>query len=348
MRRIAGFVLLGLGVFAVVLGLLLRFYAYPRLAKAPLDPRTTSVATGSNVTALVITKDGDNRTPEIRHNLNLTANRYVTGDLTQPEVVSGGNVASWIEALEIVDQDGNRVKATERQLCLDRHTNEAVEPCTTRYVKANNNPDSFDPIREDNVPQPGLSLKFPFDTEKKSYQLYDLTVRKATEARFDGEEELDGLNTYRFVQDISPTKIETGRKVPGNLVGSGDATVEADLYYQNRRTIWVEPATGQIVKGREDQRQELVQTNQNPGGGTVVFDGTLAFTDQTVAKNISDAKENRSKLFLLTTLPIFLWIGGAVLVLAGLALLFLRRGGSGGTVDRPTPPQHRQLSSTSS
>jgi Porin PorA len=346
-RRVLVFVLLGLGVFAVALGLALRLYAYPRLAKAPLEPRSVSVATGSGITALVFAKSGNAIAPEVRHNLNLTANRFVAGDVSQPEVVAGGDVASWIEAVEIVDQNGNRIKATERQLCVDRHTNEAVEPCSKRYVRTNTNPRTFELITEENVPQPGLNFKFPFDTERRSYQLYDLTIRAAAEAKFDGTEEIDGLDVYRFVQDIPPTKIET-RPVPGSLVGSTETTVDADMYYQNRRTVWVEPETGQIVKGQEQQRQELVPAGQSQGQGTVVFDGTLTFNDETVTKNVSDAKDNKAKLWLLTGLPIFLWIGGGVLIVAALVLLYLGRGGRGGSQDSPTPPRQRQLTGASS
>lgn len=341
MRRIIGYVLIGLGVFAVALGLMLRLYAYPRLAKAPLDPKAVSVATGSGITALVILDNGGVPNPQILQNLTLTATRNVIGDLAQPEVKDGGNVESWIETIEIVDQSGNRVKATERQLCLDRHTNEAVEPCNDRHVIASTNPATFEKIVEQNVAQPGVHFKFPFDTEKRSYPFYDLTLRSAPEAKFDGEEEIDGLNTYRFVQDIPQTKVEQ-RKVPGSLVNSTDTgLVTTDLYYQNKRTIWVEPATGQVIKGQEVQRQELVRSDQTPGQGTAVFDGTLTFNNETVAKNVDDAKDNRAKLWLLTVLPIILWITGTLLILVGVALLLLHR--RGGRVPGDTPPQTREL-----
>lgn len=343
MRRIVGFVLLGLGVFAVALGLLLRLYAYPRLAKAPLDVDQVSVATATGVTALVI----ENKAPKIRDDLNLTATRWVKGDLTRPEVEDGGDVAAWIEAVEIVDQNGNRVKATERELCLNRRTNEAHEPCTQQYIISKTN-QAFEEVREkdQDASQPGLSLKFPFDTEKRSYQVYDLSIRGQAEARFEGEEQINGLDVYRFVQDILPAKIESARKVPGSLVGRSETTVEADLYYQNKRTMWVEPATGQIIKGEEQQYQELVLNGQTPGQGTPVFKGTLTFNDDTVNKNVSDAEDNRSKLWLLTTLPIILWVVGAVLILGGIALLLMWRRQRPRTHQRPNPPQHAQLTGT--
>jgi hypothetical protein len=345
LRRIIGYILIGLGVFAVALGLMLRLYAYPRLAKAPLDPNAISVANGSGITALEIIETNGVPVPQINRDLTLTATRKVVGDLAQPEVKDGGNVASWIETVDTVDQNGNRVKATERQLCVDRHSNEAVEPCLNRHVIATTDPETYEKITEKDVAQPGVSLKFPFDTEKRNYPFYDLTIRSAPDAKFEAEEEIDGLNTYRFIQDIPATKVEA-RKVPGSLVGKSDTPmVDADLYYQVKRTIWVEPATGQVIKGQEVQHQELVQSDQTPGQGTVVFDGTLTFNDETVAKNVKDAKDNRGKLWLLTVLPIILWIAGTLFIIGGVALLLLRR--RGGRVPDETPPQMRQLTGAS-
>ncbi len=51
MRRGLGFLFVGLGVFLIALAPLLRFYAYPALAKAPLDQdsQTVSVAPGRDL-----------------------------------------------------------------------------------------------------------------------------------------------------------------------------------------------------------------------------------------------------------------------------------------------------------
>jgi hypothetical protein len=343
LRRIVGFVVLGLGVFAVALGLLLKLYAYPRLAKAPLDPKGVSVATGTGVTALVfIEQDDGSGRPEIRNNLSVTATRLVTGDLTQPEVIEDGNVASWIEAVQTIDQDGNLIKATQRQLCLDRHTNEAIEPCTTRDVTTSTSQVNFTGVTDKNVVQPGVNLKFPFDTEKKSYQVFDLTLREATEAKFEAEENLDGLDVYRFVQDIPDRKVES-RTIPGSLIGSSEPSVQVDLFYKNKRTMWVEPVTGQIVKGSEEQHQEFVESGDEPGQGTVVLDATLTFNNDTVTKNINDAKDNKAKLWLLTTLPVILWIAGAVFIVGGIALLMIQRRGKDDDGERPSPPDVREL-----
>jgi hypothetical protein len=339
LRRIVSFILLGIGVFAVALGLLLRFYAYPQLAKIPLDNESTSVAQGSGITALVIRTVNGAPLPEIRHNMTLTSTTYVTGDLTQPEVKEDGDVAVYVEATKTTDDaTGIVVDASVRSLCIDRHTTEAVAPCEGQYIEQ----EQGKKITADRntVQQPGLSFKFPFEAEQKDYQFYDTSVRKAVTARFDGEETIQGLATYRYVMNVPPTKI-ADQEVPGSLVGKDDEpSVQAEQYYQVKRTVWVEPVTGIVVVGQQEGKQELLTEGQAPGEGTTVFDGTLRFTDETINDNVTKAEDNKSKLSLLTSWPTAMWVVGGILLLVGLVMLMgaAQRGGRYGS----DPPLRRQ------
>jgi hypothetical protein len=323
MRRVVSYVLIGLGVFAVALGLLLRFYAYPQLAKVPLDIDNVSVAQGSGVTALVIETVDDVPTPEIRHDLSLTSTTHVTGDLTQPEVVEDGDVAVWVEATKTVDDaSGILLSASLRSLCLDRFTAEAVAPCHGQYISEQEGErDTGDP---DTVQMPGLSFKFPFGTEQRSYQYYDTSLRHTIEAKFDGEDTVQGLDVYRFVAVAKSTKVGVD-EVPGSLIGSDEATVMADRYYQDRRTMWVEPATGALIAVSDKSKQELVAPGESPGGGTTVYEGTLSLNQKTVDANVKEANDNTGRLSLLTVWPIVLWILGAVLIVVGVPMLLLLR-----------------------
>ncbi|HEV7651694.1 MAG TPA: DUF3068 domain-containing protein [Actinophytocola sp.] len=320
MRRVVSYVLIGLGVFAVVLGLLLRSYAYPRLAKVPLDVDEVSVAQGSGVTSVVVAEVGDVPTPQIRHDLDVTSTTHVTGDLTQPEVVDGGDVAAWVEATKTVDDaSGILIDASLRELCLDRHTSEAVA-CGGQYISVTQGERiTADP---DTVQQPGLSFKFPFGTEQRGYRTYDVSLRRAVEARFDGEDTVEGVAVYRFVADIRPTRIDQ-QEVPGSLVGRDEPSVTADRYYTDRRTLWVEPKTGVIVAAEDAGKQELVAPGQRQGEGTTVYDGVLRLNDKTVAANVKDARDNIGKLALLTFWPTVLLIVGGVVLLAGVVLLLV-------------------------
>jgi hypothetical protein len=340
-RRIVSFVLLGLGVFAVALGLLLRFYAYPQLAKVPLDNESTSVAEGDGVTALVIETVDGAPVPEVRNNLSVTATTYVTGDLRAPEVVADGDVAVYVEAIKMVDDtSGITITASVRSLCIDRFTSEAVTPCEDQYIEQEQG--KAVRAQRDDLQQPGISFKFPFGTEQKDYSYYDLSSRQAITATYEGEDSIQGLDTYRFEMSVPPTKIAE-REVPGALVGRPDTpSLTADMYYQVKRTVWVEPETGIIVVGQQELKQELVPPGESQGDGTVVFDGQLRFNDKTINDNVNKAEDNMSKLRLMTTWPIVLWIGGGLMIVVAVVLLVTDAGRGGQRATGTTPPRRRQ------
>lgn len=52
------------------------------------------------------------------------------------------------------------------------------------------------------LPHDGLSYRFPFDTEKKSYPMFDAIAQKPSDANYDGEDDVNGLSTYRFTQNV--------------------------------------------------------------------------------------------------------------------------------------------------
>lgn len=328
MRRVLTFVLLGLGVFGIATGLLLRFYAFPALAKIPHDPDTTAVAQGSGVTALVYVEQPEGPAkPEIRRNLSLTSTTTVSGDLRAPEVQADSGVTTWVETTLITDEDSRTLSASVRELCLDRFTAEAVAPCTTQYLqkeKSENGKDTKIRGARGQVQFPGLNFKFPFHTEKRTYPWYDSGVGKPVDAKFDGEEKLQGLSVYRFKQSVPPTDVD-GRDVPGSLIDKPEPTVSVRLYYQAEKTLWVEPDTGALIKVRQSVKQELRTSDQNAGNGTAVFDGTLELNKKTVDNNVRVAEDNKSKLWLLTGLPVILWIAGGVLLTAGIVLLLAGR-----------------------
>ena len=169
---------------------------------------------------------------------------------------------------------------------------------------------------------------FPFGLPVCGYHagnlFFDTTLRRAAPMRFDGEDTVNGLPVYRFVQRIEPTKAGE-RQVPGQLVNAPvGTTVTASRFYENTRTFWVEPYTGAVVKGEERMRQVL----RGPDGreGTVLIAGTLVFTPQTVQRQVEKATEGRDQLRLLRhTGPAIAYVAGGVLGAIGVLLVFLAR-----------------------
>ncbi|MEV6831692.1 DUF3068 domain-containing protein [Amycolatopsis sp. NPDC051102] len=347
MRRAFGLILLALGVFAAAGAVLLPTYVYPKLAKVPLDQDSTSVLEGTVSKVLAVTDKGAGPVAEIRENRKITATGRVQANFARPEMHQDTDYAVWLLAVQVKDDaDDTVLNASKRQVCFDRRTSEGYDPrgaadpkCTRESSYITRLKDKADkdgqkpPETNDYKAQPGLNFKFPFGTEQKDYPVYDDNTEKAVTARYTGTETVSGVETYKFVQDIPDTKIET-KEVPGSLVGSTEPKVDADLYYRGVTTIWVEPVTGIEVKQQQQQHQELRSATTAP---VVVFDGTLAYNGNTVARMVDQVDENRGRLqFLSSTGPLWLGIGGGVLVVVALFLLIRRR-----PAEPPAPPQRR-------
>jgi hypothetical protein len=294
-----------LGLFLIFFGLVERVYAYPRLKKAPLDQYSQPVATGTGTYF--------NRSPDKLKEITgaqLRNIRTVRGDVK----AGSDEVAVWDSFNSTVDvADNGVITATQERIALDRVTAQSVRCCG------------------ENPTHQGLTLKFPFGTKKQSYQFWDGPANTASPADFTGQETVQGVKVYRFEQRIDPRTLRT-QEVPGSLAGDPDAdSVTTDVVYSNHKTLWVEPATGIIVKAQQDVTQVL----QTPDGEPVLtlLDGVLTYDDATVKANADDASSGASQLRLLGTI---LPVGG---VLLGLVLtsvgLFLLRAPQGRRLRRP-------------
>jgi Porin PorA len=291
-RRRVGFVLLFVGLFLLFFGLFERVYAYPRLKKAPLDQYSEPVATGTG------TYFNLGRLSEV-DGAQLRNLRVVRGD------VGAGTeeVAVWDSFNSTVDTaDQGVITATQERIALDRVTGQSVQCCG------------------ENPRHQGLTLKFPFDTRKTTYQFWDGPAQRALPAAFTREERVSGVTTYRFEQRID--RLDVGdREIPGSLAGNPEAaTVETDVVYSNVKTLWVEPATGIIVKAQQDASQVL----ETRGGEQVLtlLDATLTYDDATVDANADDAAAGARQLTLLgTVLPLAALLLALVCLAVGLVLL---------------------------
>ncbi len=345
MRRAFSLILLTLGVFAVAGAVLLPTYVKPELAKVPLNQDSTSVLEGTASKVLAVTTVDGKTVTEVRENANLKATAHVVANFAPPEMREGTDVAVWLLAVSVADTSDNTVvSASKRQVCFDRRTSMGyVPPAGDEESKCSNNSSFVTKLDEkpekdgekpkeiqENKPQPGLNFKWPFDTKQQDYQVYDDNTGRAVQAKFKGVEEIKGVEVYKFVQEIPDEKVAT-KKVPGSLIGAAGDSVEAGQFYRGTVTSWIEPVTGIQVKQEQQSHQEL-RAAENPVP-TVVFDGKLAFTDQTVDKMVAQVEENKGKLdFIGYTGPIAFGVGGAVFLALGVYLLGKRR------PEEPTPP----------
>ncbi len=317
-----GVILSGLGAFLVAMALLSRFYVYDQLAVVPLDQDTVSVSEGPGAVIFDIATQ-----QEIT--LDLVSTRNVFGDVKASKEASdklNRDIAVW-ETLVYTDEAGAVItpenpprSSTNDRVAFDRHTGESVNCCDT--FTASSADENGDPIR-DSIAFEGLYFKFPFQTKKETYEFWDDSLGEATDIEFKAAEKIDGLTVYRFEQVIPPTNVAQ-IFAPASLFGideEGDVTL--DRIYSNTRTLWVEPETGVIIRGQEDQ---LVVAQYKGDQVATLTDVTIGYNPATIAENVDTYSALSSQLKVVRIwLPVGAGILGLLLLVVGIILSRSRR-----------------------
>lgn len=292
MRGVLTKVLILIGAFLLATAALAMFYAPGKIQRTPLDVNSVTRLSGDaelfDGTTLVSTP------------VKATSTTHSDSELSTDEVVLFQNASCLMkdpdgtapDCVSADDPQNRLIAAGTDVFATDRHTGLTVA--------------DFDALPADAERKEGLVNKFPFDTQKQDYQMWDGYAQRAVDAIFQGEEDLDGLNTYKYTISVDGAPIEITDGVPGT--------------YTSEKTLWIEPMTGSIMKQTEHQ------TRAQDSDGQVILDLNFGFTDETVATNVKDGKANASKLSLLTsTVPMVGGLLGLVALLAGLGLFFLGR-----------------------
>jgi len=322
-----GALLFGIGVFAVVLAAGCAFYVAPSVAKLPYDlalckpgesegclrpsvaeaPNARFLQTKGGEPPVVAVRTGTLRsTTELDPQADLT-NSEMTGDLEGKAVVwNGYGTVKWVETDEMISQ-------YKAELAVDRKTAAAVK-WDKQFLQ------DAGPSAPSAVEFTGQLYKFPFGTERKTYQYFDRDLRKALPIEYQGTETIKGLETYRFQQVIPETPLNfTADRLTGLLNTFAPGASSGQVTYSNTRTIWVEPVSGTFIKVQEEQRKTLVPAT---GPHTQLLEGNFVYTDQTVTNNVNSAGETKSGVLLISrTLPITLAAIGALLLIVGLILV---------------------------
>jgi len=310
MRRLLGPILIGVGVFLVVAGVLARFYAYPALAVAPKDQNSVTMleAKGAKILDLSTLR-------EVTTDMSV-ANRTV-GDVKASDEADDGTVV-WASTTSYRDQIGNIRSRSAERYAFDAHTGEAINCCGSFE-------ETTDGEREE-VKRSGLISKYPFGTEKKDYKFWDSTLGEAVTTKFVKESEIEGLKVFEFKYEVPTTTVGT-REVPPSLIGqAGTDALDVDIQYSTVTQHWVEPTTGVIIDRVSDTDNTLALD-----GETVLTTsgGTFEYTDAQVKENVDEYKGKASSLQAVhTTVPLVGVILGLLLALGG-ALLARRNRDSG-------------------
>jgi hypothetical protein len=341
-RRIIGLVLIGFGVFAVTFGLMLRFYAYPQLAKLPLNPNQGAVDTGKASDLLMVLDGGADI--RVHHDVPMTTTVHIEGNLLAPDAKPDGDITVWHENGRTTDDQGHVISAYNRQMCINRSTGAEAVGCANGEQYVSNNQDAHGRDIVTPLTPQGQLYTFPFNTQKHSYQTFDVTLGGPAQADYVGDDTINGLSVYKFVAVVPQSRLSS-QQVPGSLVGlPQQSSVAVDIYYSNVRTLWVEPLTGTPVQDQEQGHQEMRVVNADVPP-TVVYNATLRLTPASVQSNVDAASRGVAGLTLLSwTAPVALGVAGIVIVVAGVLVMVLRRVSAapspGSRKRSPAAPEH--------
>jgi hypothetical protein len=324
--RVIGAVLCGLGVLALVFAAGLAFVVGPRVERLPYDlDRTQSVAEAPDATFMQISNGqvAINRA-DLRSTITVQPDTQATADL---EGDLDGEAVVWLVGQQVIRTDTNDlVSAYSTSLALDRKTAAAV-PWEGQWLDTGNERQSVD--------YSGQIYKFPFDTQKKTYQIFDRDILATQPANFVKTEEINGLETYQFTQEIRGGRQEVpDDRLQALLSALVPGATAGEIVYNNTRSVWVEPTTGQYIKVQETQQKSLVGNN---GQSTEILNAVFTYTDDTIARSADTAGSNRQLLQIVTIWgPIALVVVGLILVVVGLMLITGRsRGRHAGPADEP-------------
>ena len=302
MRKL-GMVLAGLGGFLVMLAILAQFYAPGQLMKTPID--VDSVTHASGMAAL-----GSDSAQPVKGTQITRSNSAKSDDDVVVFVSSSCLVFDRDDVPPCVsadDPEDRLISASVDDFATDRVTAMAV-----------NDPKYLPPTA---TTHEGLQNKWPFDVEKKTYPYWDDTAGQIVNAEYEGTEEIDGIETYKFHMVITDAPIEVTDGVQGT--------------YSNDRYIWIEPVTGSFIKVSYHQVRET-----DSGDNFITLD--LAYTDEEVQESADDAKASRDKLNLVrNTVPLVGFVAGIPMLLVGL-FLTARGGGGRGSTATPEPADTKE------
>jgi DUF3068 family protein len=289
-RRVIAYVFVTIGFLLICLGPMMRLYTTPRVEKAPLDvyDKTDAIGAGRYFDQEILQVVGP-------HDLRNTS-------------VYRGDVEAGTRSVAVYDHfestkdlvTGKLIDILRSRVAMDRVTGEAVNCCGAER-------------------QQGHTLKLPFHTQRRTYQFWDGTLKKAAPLKYVRDDMVAGLDVYVFRQDVPSTAIET-IEIPGSLADRPeDESVQATMYYAAQTLIWVEPRTGAVISGSQHASRWLAD------GDRFLFpvaDTNLRLDGPSVEHTASRIRSQITQLQLARDwIPLFGPILGVVLLALGLVFL---------------------------
>ena len=339
MLRLGALAIMSLGAALLTAAVLLTTYTAGKIAKIPLSIDETLVSSGTGAALDPASLSGTRFV--VDQNVPLVSQQAVTVETPANAQVVTLQVGTTVRRTDKQKDDGLLLAMVDTAT-LDRRTAEAVSD-DERPGGSVQKPRTIEDDRPSTniaLPHEGLTFRFPFNTEKKSYPFFDAIAQRPFDANYDGEDDVNGLTTYRFTQNV-------GYDADGKLVEpikyaslydrneDGEVTARAELwgiegvdpyepikmtrFYAAQRTFWVDPVSGTIVKAEDHTNQYYARDPLRPEAA--VADFTVTSTEQTIEEQVAAARAERDRVALWSRiLPISLGAAGLVALVGGALL----------------------------
>ncbi|MFD4525293.1 DUF3068 domain-containing protein [Streptomyces sp. NPDC058470] len=325
MRRKVSLILLAFAVFFAALSPLLRWYAFPRLAKVPADQYQDMVLEAKDATLLDYGTMTAKRVPRVTIVQTLKGNVEASEKI---EKTAGRDVVVWDSLSYVQGPDGEMVSKLPERYIFDAHTQEPVHA-------------TGESVDGEPVTREGIEFKWPFMTEKRDYEYFDAQTRTSAPIHYEGTRDFRGVNVYYFEQTIPWTKVAFPNVLPiEGVTPESLAETGTTRWYTTVRKFWVEPVTGAPVYGEEIHQEEL-------RGGTLLgdrdkvtaFSGHVKMREDYIKYTVDLVKSNRTLVLLMTAyLPWgFLILGAGLLSLSLYLEARSRRPGDPAPTDAAEP-----------
>jgi hypothetical protein len=311
--------LLFLGAFLLVAGLGARYYAYPRLAVIPTDLDSTVVA--------------ENPPGEPATYFSIAELSEVTGELGNQTHAQVDTAAS----ADMTDDLGRDVLVVRTYACTDQIT---VDCSTLRYPlsgalstflidRRTGEPVVWDEasIETGGATSPvdveGLTIKFPFNAQKTTYQFWNADLRGTVPVEFVGETSVDGLAAYEYRGTVEPTVLSQ-LDIPGSIIGMDDEpTVTVDRVSSSETTYVVEPESGVIISATSVQDSYAELDGEKV---LTITNGTFTTPQAAADDTVATYRPLSKALYAVRVLaPIVGSVAGVVFIALAAVLLVRRR-----------------------
>lgn len=267
--------------FLLTAAAMVRWYVAPQATRLPLDPDLTVTLTGSGEAW------DAGRGPS------------VAGDLREEVRISGDRAAGsagtavWQVERRLTRPDGTLVRLAAERVALDRRTAVAVACCGERPRHT------------------GLTYAFPAGTDRSTRELFDPATGVAAPVRYAGQEQVAGLAAYRMEQVAGPVD-RPGR--PPGAAPAGLRATASTVTVSSRRTFWVEPVSGVVLRVAERWTERSAPARGEP---VTLLDVTLTSDSESTRRLARLAGDRRDRLTALrTTVPLGCLLAALLLLIA--------------------------------